>query len=726
MSQNAKTAKLTLTPHHLFYLLSRFEELSIAVGPMNIRLENIHTEVSQSYVSFLNKPQRSRGDGASIHSVSSVRSVMSGMTDLWSSFRIGSKDALSKSDKAKAALELDLKYLYSAFTKIPCLRLAPDHRAPLISGYEEFPFDTAVPLHSFKNLSALEIIDLDYRSFYGWDRLSEQLRTLTLKRAHLEDPADLLTRIVLDDIDKRRRRSAKSQQSPSLGWTSSSSTQPVHTPNQANSLSAPGSPVMDTAFGTSTSPKSHPMIRAGSEGAKIRTRAGSTSPTRPATKHGHRRGQSRQIRRTGSASSESSDLSRNGSTSNLLADVLSPSKWRFLRHLGLPENSLTSVSAASLAPVANSLNSLDLSSNLLTEIPDGVASLVALRALNLSHCMIESLHSLTRNPLPAITVLTLRGNRLRSLAGIERLLSLERLDLRDNNLTDPTEIARLTSLPEIREIWVSGNPFVNTHSGYRVVIMNLFRRTPGYSEDIIIDGRGPGYTERKQLVDRVAEPQAAPVVRSSQADESTFVQKSATISKASHDLTAFIPQDNEENLHINKFQSKETDGGTHHKKLQRRKIVDISVDNPFTTDGLGNPGGTTRSALPVQPIQTPADHPTEVPVDQPWRLDSGEQSGSSSLQSPPKHIHSPTSTLVQPSSKDRTMDEEFCRQQLEVLRQDVGHNWLTVLGENDWDNSHKDFAHSSGAGLDHSPHISTPPITRSNTQAILSGHALSG
>ena len=101
---------------------------------------------------------------------------MSGMSGLWSSFGLGSKDASSKSERAKIALEADLKYLYSAFTKIPCLRLAPDHRACLIRGYEEFPFDTAVPLHSFKNLSALEIIDIDYRSFYGWDRLSEQLR----------------------------------------------------------------------------------------------------------------------------------------------------------------------------------------------------------------------------------------------------------------------------------------------------------------------------------------------------------------------------------------------------------------------------------------------------------------------------------------------------------------------------------------------------------------------
>lgn len=237
---------------------------------MNVRLENIHNDVSQSYVSFLNKPQRSKGDRDSIHSVSSVRSVMSGMSALWSSIGLGSKDSASKSEKVKAALDADLKYLYSAFTKIPCLRLAPDHRARLIRGYEEFPFDTAVPLHAFKNLSVLEIIDIDYRSFFGWDRLSEQLRTLTLKRANVEDMADLLTGIVLDDIDKRRRRSSKAQHSPVLGWNGNAHPQPVHKPDISGSVSAPGSPVVETAFGTSTSPKAVSMMRVGSEGAAPR------------------------------------------------------------------------------------------------------------------------------------------------------------------------------------------------------------------------------------------------------------------------------------------------------------------------------------------------------------------------------------------------------------------------------------------------------------------------
>lgn len=707
------------------------------MGPMNVRLENIQTEVSQSYVSFLNKPQRSKSDGASIHSVSSVRSVMSGMSGLWSSFGLGSKDSPTKSEKAKLALEVDLKYLYSAFTKIPCLRLAPDYRARLIRGYEEFPFDTAVPLHSFKNLSALEIIDIDYRSFYGWDRLSEQLRTLSIKRAHLDDPADLLTRIVLDDIDKRRRRSAKSQQSPPLGWSGTAGTQPVHG-HHRSSLSAPGSPISETALGSSTSPKSVPMIRAGSEGGKIRARAESISPTRPTTKHSQRQSRSARFERTGSGSSNSSDTSvayRTGSSSNLLPGGVPPSKWRFLRHLGLPENSLTSISAASLAPVANTLNSLDLSSNLLTEIPDGLASLVALRALNLSHCMIESLHSLSRNPLPAITALNLRGNRLRSLAGIERLLSLERLDLRDNNLMDPTEMARLTSLPEIREIWVSGNPFVKTHSGYRVVIMNLFRRTPGYSEDIIIDGRTPGYTERKQLVDRVAEPEAAPVVRSSAADESAMVQKPTSGAVQGNLLNKPLPKapEMESDPPSKAAQPNESEGGTNRrKKIQRRRIVDLSSENPFNADGLGNPGPNASSVLPTQ--HAPAHLTGLVPLDHQWKLDSGSQSGSSSvqIQSPAKQA-SPSPpplqpTVVQPTTgKEWSLDEELCRQQLEALRQGMGHNWITVLGEHPWDSSGKDFAaHMTAARLDHSA-LPAAPLARPSTNAIsIGGHTMRG
>ncbi|KAL5339126.1 hypothetical protein BJX70DRAFT_398114 [Aspergillus crustosus] len=735
-SQSVKPAKLTLTPHHLFYLLSRFEEIPIAVGPMNVRLENIHTDASQSYVSFLNKPQKSKGDRDSIHSVSSVRSVMSGMSTLWSSFGLGSKDSLSKSDKAKAALETDIKYLYSAFTKIPCLRLAPDRRARLISGYEEFPFDTAVPLHSFKNLSALEIIDIDFRSFFGWDRLSEQLRTLTLKRANIEDPADLLTGIVLDDIDKRRRRSSKHQHSPVLGWGGNTNPQPVSRQEPTGSLSAPGSPVADTALGSSASPQAASMIRLASEGAKPRPRAGSVSPSRPTgSKHStsrHHRGQSSRIRRTGSGSSNSSENSgyRTGSSTNLLATVLPPSKWRFLRHLGLADNSLTSVSAAGLAPVANTLHSLDLSANLFTEVPDSLASLVALRALNLSNCMIDSLHSLSRSPLPAITALNLRANRLRSLAGVERLLSLERLDLRDNKLSDPTEIARLTSLPEIREIWVAGNPFVKTHPNYRVVIFNLFRRTPGYSEDIIIDGSAPGYTERKQLVERAAEPEVVPVIRSTAADKSLLVAK-PSIPLAPGASTTRSGQD----LDITQVDRLVDDtgiGSNRKRRSHRRKAADPS--GAPSVDGDGDIGAVEPSVLPSQDPQLSSDPFVLSPTDSQWKSDGGSQAGTFNLPSPGS-INRDKDGSVVPANEilvlQRTLqglewgvDGDFQKHQLAALQQELGSSFLAALRDHAWSPSPSQANISvprTGTNISESSRLSPESLTRANSQPILNG-----
>ena len=554
-SHSVKSTKLALTSHHLFYLLSRFEELGIPVGPMGIRIENIHdAAASTNYVSFLSQSQRSKTHGSdvgSIRSVSSIRSVVSGMSALWSSFSLGSSISAARTERQKAALQADLKYLYSAFTKIPCLRLAPDWRARLIRGYEEFPFDSAVPLYVFKNVQALEVCDMDFRHFFGWDRLADQLRSLTLKRASIDDPIEILVDIVLDDMEKRRRRTSKTQSSPtigpfggpggSMGMSPRRRSPSISHPELHKSMSMPASPDprtsgLDMRVGSVISDPpldEHsdvgdgcpPFARSNSDEAATHSpsktsRPRSHSPRRPSSSRNgssYVRG-SHKVHRSGSGSSHSS-LSeswhhRRGSTSNLLtAGVLPASKWRFLKHLSLADNSLTSIPTFSLSPLSNTLHSLDLSSNLFTQIPDSLTTLTALRALNLSHCMIDSLHSLVHFPLPAITALNLRANRLQSIAGVEKLYPLERLDLRDNQLTDPMEMARLTGIPEIREVWVGGNPFTRTHKDYRITIFNLFRKTPGFTEDIIIDATGPSYSERKYLVERAPLPPIVPVIK---------------------------------------------------------------------------------------------------------------------------------------------------------------------------------------------------------------------
>ncbi|EKD12402.1 uncharacterized protein L3040_001013 [Drepanopeziza brunnea f. sp. 'multigermtubi'] len=758
-SHNIKPAKLALTPHHLFYLLSRFEDLGISVGPMNVRLENLHADTSASnYVSFLSQAQRPKGRGSdhgSIHSVSSVRSVMSGMSSLWSNFGLGSGGAAARTEKQKAAIEADLKYLYSAFTKIPCLRLAPDRRARLIEGYEEFPFDTAVPLIAFKNISALEISDIDIRQFFGWDRMAEQLRSLTVKRAGVDDPADLLINIVLDDMDKRRRRSSKAQMSPTSTWAAATSPRRSPTIPHAElvkSNSAPGSPEDRTHVGEESDERGASLVRSGSDGAKspTKSRPRSNSPVRPnssrtGSAHGHLKG-SHKVKRSGSGSSHSSMSegwpNMRSSSSNLLSmGVLPSSKWRFLKHLSLADNSLTSISASSLVPLANTLHSLDLSSNLFSQIPDCLASLTALRALNLSNCMIDSLHSLTRNPLPAITALNLRSNRLISIAGVERLYPLERLDLRDNSMGDPTELARLTGIPDIREIWVSGNPFTKTHVNYRVTIFNLFRSTPGYTEDILIDTYAPGYGERRQLVERTPEKANVPVVKPQQDYGLSPVEVNKPIidyptnrEPSAHHKERPIPAAATSEIH--------TSASGRRRRTPKRRIVDLSTsetspskpikpDVKFPADGskvvatAGSDSGYGISPDPSPRIVTSyvsaGPRQTQSSSDVP-RIDT-----SVVPRLPPIETVSYETPLVktQNAQEDWKMSGELYRKKLEALRNEVGNGWLSVLSEENWDgqrNPQQPFGSSEYSPPSTIRPSSTTP--RATSQTINSGRTL--
>lgn len=685
-SHTSKAALLTLTPHHLFYLLSRMEELEILVGPMNVRLESLNSDPSPSnYVSFLQspKPAKGRSDKDSVHSVSSMRSVMSGMSTFWSSIGLGG--STSKLEKEKALTEADLTYLYSAFTKLPSLRLTTDHRARLIRGYEEFPFDTAVPLFAFKNLQQLDIVDLDFRQFHGWDRLAEQLTLLTVKRAKVEDPTELLTNIVLDDAEKRRRRSTKvgrGSPTPTSSWTVPSTPRVGY----AQSHSDPGSP----AEGSPDDEDHHDSAH------RDKNLSGSVSPkrpsaSRPSSSYRHVRSYSSKVKRSGSGSSNSSDYSvqpyRSDSTSSLLSlNILPSSKWQRLKYLSLADNSLTTISAKSLAPVATTLRSLNLSSNLFTEIPDGLASLTRLVSLDLSNCMIGSLQSLSRSPLPAVLTVNLKANRLRSLAGVERLLSLEQLNVQDNQLSDPMEIARLTCIPNLKRVWVKRNPFTKSSSDYRVMAFNLFRKTPGYVDDIVLDDSGPGYTERKQLVDRVPEM------------ERQLSQPSIRIAEL-----PVIVQQSELTQAILSAQPEVSMSSTRRKKAPRRRIVDLAKDevsarvldedlvatiNPITTlpdHQAPSTGGRPAAA----PLSLPAD-----------TLDDEFYDGSTQAPSV--------------GSSELAMQEDDYRAKIEALRQEFGSNWLSVLGDQNWHNSHHmEVTHGQNLGH-HSMH-------RPNHQVIVSG-----
>lgn len=707
-----KPAKLCLTPHHLFYLLTKFEELGVDVGPTNVRLENLQSDAAPSnYVSFLGHAPKSKGkqsDADSLKSVSSVRSVMSSVSSIWSSFSISSSTA--KEEKRMAQHREDIRYLYSCFTKIPALKLAPDHRARLVRGFEEFPFDTAVPLFVFKNVSRLEISDLDFRQFHGWDRISEQLRTLVVKRGYLDDPIDLLLHIVLDDMERRRKRSSKTSQqapptpsTPGLPWPALGSSPKHRNAELARSYSTPNSPLVDqrrSSLGAALS-------RAGSsEGAKqvpAQHRQRSISPARPpSSRHGSlhkaRRGTTQVYRRSsGSSGSSGQDVTPRHSTSDLLAmNYLPPSKWCMLRHLGLPDNGLTSLTAESLRPVAGTLQSLDLSDNLFTEIPDALASLTHLRALNLGNCMIDSLKSLTRYPLPAISTLNLQFNRLLSLVGIEKIPTLERIDLRGNKLYDPTEIRRLTTALDLMELYVQKNPFVRTHSDYRIIIFNIFRDTPGHQADLIIDSYGPNSAEKKLLHDKAPEPPPVPVVQPSpevEPDEDVLAGAAAELrleppALEPRDAVSHGPTHRRSTSELGPRSMRRKKNGT------RRRIVELSQQESLSSSPA-EPSLLHASGIPPKtPIE--AREPS-TPGPTPYHTAPTTQMQSVAAGLPRRPAVNTAFSTPAPSPKIREASDDddsplkspdavepsgdLYRQKIEVLKQDFGPNWLAALNE---------------------------------------------
>ena len=157
-----------------------------------------------------------------------------------------------------------------------------------------------------------------------------------------------------------------------------------------------------------------------------------------------------------------------------------------------------------------------------------------------------------------------------------------RLDIRNNILLDPAEISRLTAAPNMQQIWVSGNPFTRTHAqSFRVSIFNYFRQTPGFTEDIQLDGSGPGMVERRHLIDRVFEkpphpPQAQRLQSPAPLLHSRAVERDASRS----------PVRGQESQTIGRNARK--------KKANRQRIV--SLDGTVTTMETGDKVETSGEA----------------------------------------------------------------------------------------------------------------------------------
>ena len=373
-------------------------------------------------------------------------------TSLRSSFSVVSNFSLGGSwwnRYEPPSIDTELKYIYSSFTKLPALSIGPPTRKVINELLQDPPGQNAIPLDAFKNLQFLECWDIDPRILLGWDRLAESLRSLKIRNSGLQDITSLFIGAVVDDQSRRQGSASRSRHR-----------------NIQTAIADPPPP--------SSVPDHGPLERDDSSSSTVTILPTVTIPPLAPTSQ------------------------------------LSPLKWAFLKHLSLPDNGLTFF-PSELIPQLKSIAHLDLSSNLLVSVPAGLGELYNLVSLNLTDNLIDSVLGIYQN-LGQILSLNLSGNRLESLCGLERLLALERVDLRYNLLEESAEIGRLASLPNISQLWVEGNPFVEIEERYRIHCFDYFWKD---GKHITLDGTNPTLYERRNLSVQESSLSTPPFVSSS-------------------------------------------------------------------------------------------------------------------------------------------------------------------------------------------------------------------
>lgn len=363
-SSNAppKPMALSLDTHHLFYLLIRMEAAGLNVGSLDVRIESPSRPMH--YINLFSQ------DKSDTLSLASIRSTLSAVSNLSLGSAWWGRPQLP-------SLDLELKYLYSSFSKIPALSLSVPGRKVIAELENEPPNQNAIPLDAFKTLTSLECSGIDPRTLLGWDRLAISLRSLVLKNTGLEDISDLFVGAV--NTDQTRRG----------------------TPMRGQALT--NGPKKRASFHSSILPDSVPEDA--DEGEQ--QYSSDTDLPRPAS-----------IPNSFSwAFLRSLSLSDNSLAfiPHELFPILSS-----LSHLDLSSNLLVSVPPG--LELLHDLTSLDLSDNMIDSVLGIYRHLGQVLAINLAHNRLESLCGLER--LRALERIDVRDNILEDSTEISRLATL--------------------------------------------------------------------------------------------------------------------------------------------------------------------------------------------------------------------------------------------------------------------------------------------------------------
>ncbi|KAM9854837.1 leucine-rich repeat- and IQ domain-containing protein 1 [Aulostomus maculatus] len=156
-----------------------------------------------------------------------------------------------------------------------------------------------------------------------------------------------------------------------------------------------------------------------------------------------------------------------------------------LLHLDCSHNHLASVEGLENNVL---LHSLDLTANCLTE-PPRLHNHVLLRELHLDDNSVSSLQGLSACWLPLMQTLTVAQNRVTQLPPMSDFLSLSKLDLRLNCLSDLKNVCdSLEGCQSLLEVHLQGNP-LQRESGWRSTLQRVvssLRTTDGEATDFFL------------------------------------------------------------------------------------------------------------------------------------------------------------------------------------------------------------------------------------------------
>lgn len=441
-----------------------------------------------------------------------------------------------------------------------------------------------------------------------------------------------------------------------------------------------------------------------------------------------------------------------------------PTLARFanLSHLALSHLSLVTLPRLPLPSVV----SIDLSHNLLLELPANLVLLPNLVSLNLEGNMIQSLRGADLVlPAPSLAssaavvrgtpskrlrtatglrVLNLDQNRIANLHGLAALSTLERLSIRDNRLAESQELHRLTVLPVLSDLYVCPQPFsaLPAEEGWRVRLWEAFAREGRAELDCAkVDGEGVGWSERRKM--RVAFPATSHAPGSSAADRPVPKPRSPDIvavgarrtvspsrsTRDKHapqidvsDSTPVIAQQSPQPLASAAGHAPSKTGLTLSPKPKRRKQRIVNLDGSVEVVRPGGPADgddSDVSAVVERPARSPtkattssltASSPTTLRVPtahSSLKLPSTKSSHARRTLSSSVYSPAGPGSSSPPSSSAAESGDEF-RRKLEGLRSDVGDSWLRVLSAGGAGNAGGSGSDSLSGGRDDQEAVEVP------------------